>query len=190
MKRLIMSLVLAVVMVVGFALPVLAATSQNVTVTATPAFISISNAPGDWTIGGITGTGKITPDTIYYSNPLGDTVAPSATVVDGECRFTITNTSTIAIDLTVNFPNHTGGDASQNSNLGTNDTTKFGAYSYFSGKLFSAKVIAQASGSAEAYDNLAAATGIKWGLMYESQSDEWTSGTAMTSTVTISASAH
>lgn len=190
MKRILAGILLALTLVLATALPALAATSQDVTVTATPSFISISNSPGTWTIGGITGSGKILPNTVYYSNPLGDTTSPSTTVVDGECRFTLTNTSTVAIDLTVNFPNHTGGDASTNSNLGTNDTTKFGAYSYFSGVLFANKVIAKASSSDVTYSNLAATTNIKWGLMYKSQSNDWTSGSAMSSTVTISAAAH
>ena len=189
MKRLLISVVLSLVMVFGISVPVFAATSQDVTVTATPAFISIANAPSTWTINGITGSGVIAEDTIYYSNPLGDTTTPSTTVVDGECRFTITNTSTVAIDLTVNFPNHTGGDASTNSNTGANGASSFGAYSYFSGVAFASKVIAQASGSAVAYDALAASTDIKWGLEYESQSGTWTSGSAMSSTVNIAATA-
>lgn len=187
--QLLIAFALVLALTIPFAVPAYAATNQDVTVTATPAFIAISNSPTTWTINGITGSGVIAEDTIYYTNPLGDTTSPSSTVVDGECRFTITNTSTVAIDLTVNFPDHTGGDASTNSNLGTNDTTKFGAYSYFSGDLFSAKVIAQSSGSAVAYDGLAASTDIKWGLMYESQSNTWTSGSAMSSTVNIAATA-
>ena len=192
-KRLLIALVLAMVLVVAFTVPAFAATSQNVTVTATPAFIAIANAPGTWVpndiVGdGVTPKGTIGPDTVYHSNPLGDETAPSDPVVDGECRFTITNTSSVAIDLTVNFPDHTGGDASTNSDLGTNDTTKFGAYSYCSGMTYSTgKVIAKVTGSDAMKENLAATTDILWGLTYESQSDAWTSGVAMASTVVITA---
>jgi len=189
MKRLVISIVLALALAIIPASGALAATSQNVTVTATPAFISIANAPSTWSINGITGSGVIAPNTTYYSNPLGDTTSPSATVVDGECRFTVTNTSSVATNIVVNFPNHTGGDASTNSNLGTNDTTKFGAYSYYSGMTYSSKVIAKASGSDNLITSLAAATNFKWGLEYKSQSDAWTSGSAMSSTVTITATA-
>ena len=169
-----------------------AATFQEVTVTATPSFISISNSPGTWAINDVAGAGgkTILVDTVYYSNPLGDTTVPSDPVVDGECRFTITNTSSVAIDLTVNFPDHSGGDASTNSDLGTNDTTKFGAYSYCTGMTYSTgKVIAKKAASSVMKNALAASTGIKWGLAYESQSNAWTSGTAMTSTVVITATA-
>lgn len=195
-KRLLTALVLAMVLVAVFTVPALAATSQNVTVTATPAFIAIANAPGTWVpndlVGdGVTPKGTIGPDTVYYSNPLGDATVPSDPVVDGECRFTITNTSSVAIDLTVNFPDHTGGDASTNSDLGSNDTTKFGAYSYCSGMTYSTgKVIAKVTGSDAMKENLAATTDIKWGLTYESQSNAWTSGTAMESTVVITATTY
>lgn len=177
--------VLALIPVSG----VSAADNQDITVTATPEFIGIANAPGTWDINGITGSGYIVVDTVYWSNPLGDTTTPTATVVDGECRFTITNTSTVDIDLTVNFPDHTGGDASANSDLGTNSATEFGAYSYFSGELLSSKVIAKSTGSDVALDALTALTNVKWGIEYESQTNAWTTGTAMTSTVNIAATA-
>jgi len=190
MKRwLIVLIALAVLLVPSVAL---ADTFQNVTVTATPSFISIGNSPSAWAINDVAGAGGkvILVDTVYYSNPLGDTTVPSDPVVDGECRFTITNTSSVAINLTVNFPNHSGGDASVNSDLGTNDTVKFGAYSYCTGMTYSTgKVIAMKAASSVMKSGLAAGVGIKWGLTYKSQSQAWTSGTAMTSTVVITATA-
>lgn len=189
MKRLFLVLVIVAMLVIPSAVSAL--TTQNVSVTATPMFISISNAPGTWDVNAITGTGFILPDTQYYSNPLGDTTVPSDPVVDGECRFTITNTSNVHIDLTVTFPNHAGGDASTNSNAGTNGATTFGAYSYFSGDDYSTdKVIAKTAGSSVGYSDLGELTDIKWGLAYKSQSNAWTSATAMTSTVVITATLH
>lgn len=176
--------------------PALADTSQEVTITASPAFMAISNAPTTWVpndiVGdGVTPKGYISPDTVYHSNPLGDATTPSDPVVDGECRFTITNTSNVATDLTVNFPDHTGGDASTNSDLGTNGATTFGAYSYCTGMTYSTgKVIAKTTGSDAMKENLAATTDIKWGLTYESQTNAWTSGTNMASTVTITATVY
>jgi len=175
-----MTLALAVVPAAG----VFAATSQDVEITATPAYISITNAPGTWTINGILGSGVIETDTLYYSNPGGDTTSPTVTgATDGECRFLITNASTVAIDLTVVFPDHIGGDASTNSNTGSNGATSFGARTYFSGQASGAWVIAKNAGSAVGYDGLGATTDIRWGLIYESQTNAWTSGTAMTNTV-------
>ncbi len=193
MKRLIISIVIAVVLVIGPASGALAATSANVSITAQPGFIAIANTPDNWTINdvGLAGGKSIAVDTIYYSNTQGDTSAPSPTVADNECHFAVTNTSGINIIITVNFPDHASGDASTNSDLGTNDTTKFGAYSYTSYTGFNTfaddKVIAQVTGSDPLLTTGTAGDEFFWGLMYESQSDAWTSGTAMTSTVVISA---
>jgi hypothetical protein len=195
-KRLLLSLLLAVVMVMAFAVPIMAADYDEVVVTATPAFLAISNAPGTWApndiVGdGVTPKGTIAPDTYYYSNPLGDELEPSDPVVDGECRFTVTNTSSVPIDLTVNFPDFTGGDASTNSEDGSNGASTFGAYSYCTGMTYSTgKVVAKTTGSDPMKENLAATTDIKWGLAYETQTDAWTSGTAMESTVVITATVY
>lgn len=192
MRKLLVVMVLALALILVPVTPALAATEQEVTVTGVPAFIAISNAPATWDINDVAeATGKtIAPDTLYYSNPLGDTTIPTVGgAVDGECRFTITNTSTVIIDLTVLFPDHTGGDASTNSETGANGATSFGAYSYFSGQIQGAWVVAKDTGSAAGLEDLAATTNIKWGLIYESQSDAWTSGDAMSSTVTITATA-
>lgn len=164
-----------------------AATSQNVTITGTPTFIAITNSPGDWTINGITGDSRMDIDTLYYSNPGGDTVAPSATVVDGECRFTVTNASSnVALDLTVNIPDFTGGDATANSNTGSNGAATFGAYSWYSGMTYSGKVVAKSTGSSALYSDWSGST-LKWGMEIETQSGAWTTGTAMSSTATITA---
>ena len=81
--------------------PVSAATTAVVTVTGNPAYIAITIAPTTYTINSDTGgNSAMNINTTYYSNPLGGTTSPSATVVDGECDFTITNTSSITTDLT------------------------------------------------------------------------------------------
>ena len=195
MRTKILSVLIALTMILTFATPVLGAASQDVTVTATPAFIAIANAPGDWDLNdivgdGVTPKGTVGPDTYYYSNPLGDELEPSDPIVDGECRFTITNTSTIATDLTVLFPDYVGGDASTNSDDGSNGAATFGAYSYFSGDDYSTdKVVAKSVGSDVGLDALAATTNIKWGLACETQTGAWTSAVAMVSTVSITATA-
>lgn len=185
-SRILVGLLLAMIIVASVSVPTMAATSNNITITGAPAFMSISTAQNTWTINGITGSGKMANNTTYYSNPGGDTVAPSATVVDGECYFTTVNTSTIATDVTVNIPNFSGGDAMSNSNTGSNGATSFGAYSYYSGMTYSGKVIAKASGSDVLKDALAATTDIKWGIELKTQSNAWVSGSSMTSTMTIS----
>lgn len=190
MRKAILSIVLALMLLVVFAVPTFALTSQDVTVTATPSYISIANAPSTWTVNEETGNSLILTSTEYWSNPLGDTSTPSDPVVDGECRFTITNSSTIITDLTVNFIHFTDGDAMQNSGTGDGGVGTFGAYSYCTGMTYSTgKVIADNAGSGVMKDALAATTNIKWGVSCDTQTDVWTSGDAMTSTITITATA-
>jgi len=190
-RKAILSIVLALMLLVVFAVPIFAASSQDVTVTATPSFIAISNAPATWTINDLgTGTengkGRILPNTTYYANPVDgdhDTTAPSSTVLDAECNFTITNTSTVAIDITVTWGDFTGGGADMtNSNAGTNGATTYGAYSWFSGDSYASKVIIQDTGSAVGKNALAATTDIKWGAEILTRTDAWTSGTSSATT--------
>lgn len=193
MKRILVAILLVLALMSVGTMPALAAPSDNITVTVTPAFLSISIAPDTWAPNDIVGDnvtpkGTTAPDTVYYANPLGDATIPSDPVVDGECRFTITNTSSVATDITVNFPDHTGGDASTNSNLGTNGATTFGAYSYCTGMPYSTdKVIAKVTGSDPMKTNLGATTNLKFGLTYETQTNAWTVATAMASTVNVTA---
>lgn len=194
MKRKLLSLVLALVLILSVGIPALAADSQNVTVTATPLYLAITNDPATWTLNGITGAGTISPDTIYYSNPLGDTTAPAgANVVDGECRFTVTcSAGATTCDLTVNCGNFAGGDANMNnSDTGANGATDYGAYSWYSGILYASKVVMKSAGSAELYSSgLAATATLKWGAEIETQTNAWSGNSSSTATMTITATEH
>ena len=170
----------------------LAETSQGVLVTATPGYIAITNLPIAWTINGITGNGYISENTTYYSNPVGDNITPSDTVVDGECNFTVTNASSVNITLTVNFPDFTGGDAMTNSNTGSAGATEFGAYSYYSGmtSYSTNKVIAQNADSDPLKSDIEdTETSIKWGIEISTKTNDWSSTDPMSSTITITATA-
>lgn len=169
-----------------------AATTASITVTAAPAFIGIANSASTWTINSEnSGPGKIFPSTTYYANPLGGTTSPtSGGAEDGECDWTITNTSTIATDLTVTWSDMTSGDAMTNANSASAGATSFGAKSYFSGQASGAWVVAKSSGSSVGYSNLAATTDKKWGLVISTQTSAWASSSSMSSTVTVTASAH
>lgn len=178
-------------MLAGFGGAVFAAPSDDVTITATPTFICIVLDVDTWTLNGITGDSKIEIDTVYYSNPMGDTSSPGETVNSSVCRFEVDNTSNVAVDLTVNIGDFSGGDAMQNSDSdGSNGAGEFGAFSWCDGMTYAEKVVAKTTGSAVMKENLAVDTDLKWGAEIETQTDAWTSADAMTSTMTITATEH
>lgn len=88
--RSMLGLLLAVGLFVGITIPAFAATTQDVTVTATPTFISIANAPATYDFGA---------------------VAASSTPATAQAYFTITNGSSVPIDITIGAQtaNWTGG---------------------------------------------------------------------------------
>ena len=193
LKRKLLPIILSILLLLTIAVPAIAADSQDVTITATPLYLAITNTPNTWTLNGITGAGTISPDTVYYSNPLGDTTTPSTTVVDGECRFTVTCSSgATTCDLTVNCGNFTGGDANMtNSGDGSNGATTYGAYSWYSGMTYASKVVMKASASSELYSTgLAADASLKWGAEIETQTNAWSGGSSSTATMTITATEH
>jgi len=187
-RRLMLSLALALMLLLSFSVPAFAAVADDIVVTATPSYISITIAPDTWNPAG--GSVKIDKATTYYANPLGATTAPSATVADGECTFTITNTSTEITTLTGNFPDFASGDAMTNINTGyaTNGANAFGASSYISGAAWpGGAVIMQSTGSDPIKSSLAATTNLKFGIAMLTKSGDFSSPTAMTSTITVTA---
>jgi len=190
MRKLLIPVILVIALAILPVSSVLAATSAQVTVTAVPGYIEISNAPSTWTINGIAGNGVLSANTTYYASATSDNVTPTGAVADGECYFTITNASSCNTTVTVNFGNFSGGLGMNNSNDGGNTGTTFGAYSYYTGLSdYASKVLAKASGSTGWSDNLTSAQGtLKWGLEVLTQGDDWGSGSdTMTATVTLTA---
>lgn len=189
MRKLLIPVILVIALVILPVSSVLAATSDQVTVTAIPGYIEISSAPTTWTINGITGNGVLASNTVYYSNPLGDTTAPNATVEDGDCRFTLTNSSSCNCTVTVSFGDFSPGENMLNSDDGSNTGETFGAYSYYTGLSYASKVLAKESDPIGWSDNLTAAQGtLKWGLEVLTQADAWGADSeTMTATVTITA---
>lgn len=194
MRKILVSAVLALVLMVSAAVPAFAATTQDVTVTATPAIVSISNTPTDWTMNDSTaitpGDDAIRKATTYYSNDADNTVAPASTVIDANCRFTVTNDGTVAVNIAISMSHFSGGtDAMLNSDGGTAGAGAgvFGAEAYVSGELLSAAPAITVAGTANVITNLAAAGAKKWGLEIATQTDDFTDSTSTTSTVTLTA---
>ena len=189
-----LSFMLVVGTVVGIAAPAMAATTAVVTVTGTPAYIAITISPTTYTINSDTGGNSgMNINTTYYSNPLGGTTSPSATVVDGECDFTISNTSSVAADYTGNMSDGSGGsNAMTNVNGATPGAASYAAYAYYSGETFASKVLLKSSGSTlgNFKSNVTAAASLKVGFQFATQTGAWTGGIGSTYTLTITATVH
>jgi hypothetical protein len=178
--------------------PALAATTAVVTVTGTPAFISITISPTTYTINsegtgvGVGNSGMAT-STTYYSNPLGDTTSPSATVLDTECSFTISNTSSVAADYTGIMSDGSGGsNPMTNVNGATAGAASYSAYAYYSGETFASKVLLKSSAPTNGNFklNVTAAASLKVGFQFSTQTGAWTGGVGSTYTLTITATVH
>lgn len=171
----------------------LAATTAIVTVTNSTQYIAISIDHNTWTINGLVGDGLIYPNTTYYANPLGDTLLPTlGGATDSQCYFTISNSSNMAIDVTVSMLDFAGGsDNPTNSNTGSAGATTYGAYSYFSGQDSGSWGVIKSSGNTNGNGilNLSDATK-KCGVILSEQTSDWTGSLAATSTITYTATAH
>src|SRR4030042_1817321 len=97
MRKTLFAIMLALALVLIPVGSAFAATTANVTVTATPEILSFTNAPDNWPIN--TGV-LLIRGTTYYSNPGAETTDPSAGgIADGECRFDLYNEGDIALDI-------------------------------------------------------------------------------------------
>jgi len=98
-RRYILGLILALALVGALVSPAIAATSQDVTVTATPIYIALTNSPSSEPLGTVAAS-----STIWAS---GST--PADPLVDAGCTFTITNTGSVAELIQIKGSNFTGG---------------------------------------------------------------------------------
>jgi hypothetical protein len=142
----------------------------------------------------------VVPNNTYYSNPNGDTTAPTgAGALTGECDFTITNTSSVPTNMTVVAANFTAGSDQStniNSSIGNTTTTprdnilRNAVVFHRTGHGGNWTPCWNTTGGAVSYSNLAATTNITFGLIYKDQTNAWTGGTAGQFTVTVYVSAH
>jgi hypothetical protein len=196
MKKILIGLAIAVILMVGGVSPTMGATSQSVTVTATPAYVAIANTPGTWTLNGVKGDSFIDVNTTYYAigdTGTSDTTGPGATVTDADCRFSLTDTSNVDITLKVTMEDFTGGSANMvNSETGSNGATSYGAYSYYSGMTYTNKKVVKKVANIGTTDVMYTSTtpggaDIKWAVEVKTQTDAWSGGTSSTATLTITA---
>jgi hypothetical protein len=202
-----MKKILALLVVVGLVVPSVLLVSapafaltyeDTVTVNATPAFIGIAVTEAAWTVNG-GGTSLTAKNTWYYAHVTNTTVEPDddsdADVDDGDCLLNLTNTSTVATDITILCADFVGGDAWTNGeSKSANGANAYAMASFFSGDACTAGwtvgtdgVAVMKTGAAVHKNSLAATTAIKFGIGIKTPSDDPTSGTAQAATMTVTA---
>jgi hypothetical protein len=167
MRKTLIALLLAVALTVIPVGSALAASTQDVTITATPTFISITN------------------DSATGNNYNFGVVAESGTPGTGETYFTITNDSTVDIDIDIQCDGWEGGsdDWAYASPIGADQgylDASDGAGGY--------DILVQDGTDTELFDTVATTTDPQWGLELNAPSS-FTFGNTQQTTVTLTASA-
>lgn len=94
-----MALTMAISLTFGLGIPAMAATTADVTITATPEYLAFTNSEDNWTLG------AIAESTTYWWTPTG--VAPAGALDDAEMNSVLTNTGSVNSDVKVHGHNFT-----------------------------------------------------------------------------------
>ena len=175
-RRTVVSLLLALTLVLVPASGALADTTQDVTVTATPSYISITNAPTTEALG------AISPSTTNWA--LGGETAPADPLVDAGCTFTLTNNSSVDTDIAIQATNFTGGVGWTLAGIVGADTVVMKAGQSTDG--FAAMIVVTTTGQAF-ISALAPATTKKW--EFNLATGTFTDGAEKSSTITLTGTA-
>jgi hypothetical protein len=93
-KRLLISIIMAMVLVIGLVLPVFATSATaDVTITATPEYLAMTNSEADWTIGGVA------TNTTKWWTASGN--APAEPFVANDMKSTVTNIGSVISDVKI-----------------------------------------------------------------------------------------
>ena len=193
MKRLFISSILALALMVVPVAGALAAPTATVNVTAVPSFISISISPTDWTMNGINGSGVLDIDTTYYSKASGsETLTFSDPVTDAECYHAVTNTSGIDVNLKADMANFANGIAPMTNGGGTAGANAFAAWVCEGGSAAdwsTDKVVMETTGSGTFWASSTPGADIEVAFGVQTQTSAWTDATSQASTITLTATA-
>jgi hypothetical protein len=91
------ALTMAISLTFGLGVPAMASTNAEVTITATPEYLAMTNSEDNWTLG------MVAASTTYWWTPTG--VAPAGAIDDAECNSTLTNTGTVTSDIKIHGHN-------------------------------------------------------------------------------------
>lgn len=204
MRKVIVVVLAVLALVIGMAVPAMAATTVDVVITAQPAYIVVTQTQLTWTLNGIDGDGVtpkyyIRPSDTYYANPdgaNGDGTPPSATVLAAECYFDLVTTgSSLPVDLTVNCSDFAGGGAAMtNSGNGTIGPTAYVGYCWGEGATYATigagnRTLMLTAASGKMKSGLTETASWHWGADIATQANAWAAGGNSTAHMILTATA-
>lgn len=189
MKRLIISLVLALALLMIPASGVFAGTTANVDVTAVPSLVDVSISNASWTINGINGNGAIEANQTYYSQKTqGETTVFGDPVLTANCWNVVTNNSTVNITLKADMADFAGGTVPMTNGDGTQGANAFAAWVCAAGSNWSTqKQIMKTTNSTVFWTSSSAGDDIEIGFGVQTQSGAWSDYTTQTTTILLTA---
>lgn len=179
-RKLLLSLVTAILAFGAFALPMSAGTSADVTITATPTFLSITNSEATWTLGAITAA-----STYYWT---ADGLVAAEPLVDGDMKATITNAGSVLCDVNIKCANFTGGVGWTLSADETPAANEINLRAGITGMANRAAMKQVTNADIELIDSLAASGTMMWCM--ELETGTFTDGAGKTGVATLTIVAH
>jgi hypothetical protein len=181
MKRLIISVLIALTLLLSIAAPAMALTTATVTITATPTYIALTNSENSWAVG------VVAVSSTYWWTAAGTAPDPSPFEAN-DMKSTITNTGSVAEDIDIKVAAFTGGVG---WTISTDDSPAEGEISLragITGTANEAGMVQVITTDTELVDSLAAAGTKAWCAELETPSS-FTDGAQKSGTVTLTASA-
>jgi hypothetical protein len=103
LTRIGIALASVVAIALGTVTPALAATTADVTVTATPTYIALTNSEATWAVG------TVAASTTYWWTADSNAPDPTSPTEAADMKSTITNTGSVAEDIDIKVAAFTGG---------------------------------------------------------------------------------
>lgn len=179
-RRLLAILIVASLAVGAFVVPMSAATSANVTVTATPTFIAMTLSENSWSLG------AVLENTTYYWT--ADGLVAAEPLVDGDMKATITNTGSVDETFNIKCANFTGGVGWTMSTDNTPGSNEVAIRAGVTGMANRAAMIQVITTDTELIHTLAAAATKM--MCLELLTGTFTDGAAKSGTLTVTAVQH
>lgn len=173
-------IIIAVVLVALNVVPLSAATTADVTVTATPEFLAITNSEASWAIGSVAESA-----TKWWTS---DGNAPDAPFTDGDMKSTITNAGSVASDVDIKVAAFIGGVGWTISTDDSPGVNEISIRAGITGTANEAAMVQVITTDTELVSNLAASGTKLWCM--EAEFGTFTDGVEKTGTVTLTISKH